>query len=170
MKTTILAFMDTLKLYDYLLFGGILFLFLFFLILAILFHNKLALAVTLIISAFIILVTAPIQYMVLHKYLYKHTITLTTVQDLEFTDALLVRGDVNNTSQQTINECTLYISISKVSPLKILNNFYPYIPFKTQPLHFKTPLKPKESYSFKILIEPFSYQKHFQVIARGQCK
>ncbi|MDD2828182.1 MAG: DUF2393 family protein [Sulfuricurvum sp.] len=170
MKTTILAFMDTLKLFDYLLFGGILFFFLFFLILAILFHNRLTLALSLIIAAFIILVTAPLQYMLLHKYLYKHTITLTTVQDLEFTDALLVRGDLNNTSQQTINECSVYVSISKVSPFKIINNIYVYVPFKTQVLHFKTPLKPKESYNFKMLIEPFRYQKHFQVIARGQCK
>lgn len=170
MKTQILHFIDTLSLYDYLLFGGILFFFLFLLILAILFRHKLTLAILLVLASFLILVTAPIQYMILHKYLHKHTITLTTVQDLAYSDALLVRGDLNNTSTQTIKECTIYVSIAKVSSFKLLNQGQNYIPFKTKTLSFKESIKPKESYSFKLLIEPFKYAHHFQVTARGQCK
>lgn len=171
MKTKILDFIQFLSLYDYLLFGGILFFFLFFLILAILLHHKFKTAIALIIMAFIVITTAPFGgYMLLHKYLYKHTVTLTTVQDLEFSEALLLRGDLNNTSNQTFKECTITFGISKTSSLKQLNELYPYTPFHTKKIILKGPLKPQESRSFKLLIEPFSYPKKFGVTARGQCR
>jgi hypothetical protein len=171
MKTKILDFIQMLSLYDYLLFGGILFFFLLFLILAILLHHKLKTAIVLILMAFLLITVAPfVGYMLLHKTLYKHTITLTTVQDLEFTDALLVRGDINNTSNQTFKECAITFAIAKTSTIKPLNSIYPYIPFRTQKLILKGPLKSKESRSFKLLIEPFNYPKKFSVTARGQCR
>lgn len=170
MKTTILAFIHTLGLYDYLLFGGILFFFLLFLILAILVRHKLALAISFVVFGFLMLVTAPIQYMLLHKYLYKHTLTLTTVQDLSFSEALLIRGDINNTSSMPLKECTLYIGISQTSPIKILNKLYPYTPFRIQKLKLEETILPHESKDFKLLVEPFSYPKRFQVTARGVCK
>lgn len=172
MKTQLLNFIDSLALYDYLLFGGILFFFFLFLILAVLFHHRLTLAITLILSALILLVAGPFGgYMLLHKTLYKHTITLTTVQDLVYTEALLIRGDINNTSQQTFKECTLYVGISKTSSIKILNDkFYPYLPFRRQTLILDGPIKPSSSKPFKLLIEPFSYPKKFSVTAWGVCR
>jgi hypothetical protein len=171
MKTKILDFIQTLSLYDYLLFGGILFFFLLFLILAILLHQKLKIAIALILMAFLVITVAPFGgYMLLHKTLYKHTVTLTTVQDLEFSEVLLLRGDLNNTSNQTFKECTITFGISKISSFKQLNKLYPYIPFRTKKVTLKGPIKSKESRSFKVLIEPFSYPKKFGVTARGQCR
>lgn len=170
MKATILHFINALTFYDYLLFGGILFFFLFFLILAILFHRKLALAVTLIVTAFILLITSPFSYIAMHTYFFKHSITLTTVQDLEFTDALLIRGNINNTSKQTFHECTIMFGISKVSSIKPLNKIYPYIPFRRKTLVISKTIKPHQEESFKLLIEPFSYSKNFSVIAWGVCR
>jgi hypothetical protein len=172
MKTQLLHFINTLALYDYLLFGGILFFFFLFLILAVLFHHKLTLAISLISCAVILLIGAPFGgYMLLHKILYKHTITLTTVQDLEFTEALLLRGDINNTSKQTFKECTLYFGISKTSSIKILNNkIFPYIPFHRQTFTLTRPIKPNSGETFKLLIEPFSYPKKFSVTAWGVCR
>ena len=170
MKSNILHFINTLSLYDYLLFGGILFFFLLFLILAILFHRKLGVAVTLIVSAFILLISSPLAYIGMHTYFYKHSVTLTTVQDLEFTDALLIRGDINNTSKQTFKECTIMFGISKVSTIKPINKLYPYLPFRRKTLVISKTIKPQEGESFKFLIEPFSYPKNFTVIAWGICR
>ena len=171
MKTKILDFIHTLSLVDYLLFGGILFFFLLFLILAILFHHKLKTAIALILMAFLLITVAPFAgYLLLHKTLYKHTITLTTVQDLQFSDALLLRGDLNNTSNQTFQECAITFGVSKTSAIKPLNRMYPYVPFQTQTVILKGPIKPKESRTFKLLIEPFSYPKKFSVTARGKCR
>ena len=170
MKPQILHFIDTLSLYDYLLFGGILFFFFFFLILAIVLHRKLALAITLIITAFILLITAPLSYMGLHTTIYKHTVTLTTVQDLEFTKALLIRGDINNTSKQTFKECTITFGVSKVSSIGALNKAYHFLPFHRQTLIIQKGIKPQKGENFKILIEPFNYSKNFSVTAWGQCR
>ncbi|MGZ5207512.1 MAG: DUF2393 family protein [Sulfuricurvum sp.] len=170
MKPQILHFIDTLSLYDYLLFGGILFFFFFLLILAVVLHRKLALAITLIITAFILLISAPLSYLALHTTIYKHTITLATVQDLEFTEALLIRGDINNTSKQTFKECTITFGISKVSSIGALNKIYHYLPFRRQTLVLSHSIKPHQGENFKILIEPFNYSKNFSVTAWGQCR
>ncbi len=172
MKTQLLHFIDTLALYDYLLFGGILFFFFLFLILAVLLHHRLTLAITLILTAFLLLLGAPLGgYLLLHKYVYTHTITLTTVQDLEFTEALLIKGDINNTSKQSFKECTIYFGVSKTSSIKILNDkVYPYLPFRRKTLTITQSIKPNSTETFKFLVEPFSYPKKFSVTAWGVCR
>lgn len=171
MKKHIIEFLHTLSLYDYLLFGGIVFLFLFLLLLSILFRHKQTLAISLILLAFIILLAAPFGgYIALHALMYKHTITLTTVKDLTFTEALLIKGDINNTSKQTFKECTLYVGVSKISPIKPLNKLYPYLPFRRQTIIIKGPIAPKDSETFKLLIQPFHYTKRHRVTVLGQCR
>jgi hypothetical protein len=171
MKKQVVEFLHTLSLYDYLLFGGIVFLFLFLLLLSILFRHKQTLAISLVLLAFITLLTAPFGgYIALHALMYKHTITLTTVKDLTFTDALLIKGDINNTSKQTFKECTLYVGISKISPIKPLNKIYPYLPFRRQTIIVKGPIAPKSAETFKLLMQPFHYAKRHRVTVLGQCR
>jgi hypothetical protein len=168
----LLHLINTLALYDYLLLGGILFFFFLFLILAVLLHHKFTLAITLVFTAFLLLLGGPLGgYLLLHKYVYIHTITLTTVQDLEFTEALLLKGEIENTSQQKFKECTLYFGVSQTSSIKILNDrIYPYFPFHRQTLNISQSIEPKGHKSFKVLIEPFSYPKKFNVTAWGVCR
>lgn len=171
MKKHVIEFLHTLSLYDYLLFGGIIFLFLLFLILSILFRHKQTLAISLVLLAFISLLVAPIGgYIALHALMYKHTVTLTTVKDLTFTDALLIKGDINNTSNQTFKECTLYVGVSKISPIKPLNKIYPYLPFRRQTITIKGPIEVNGSETFKLLIQPFHYTKRHSVTVIGQCR
>lgn len=171
MKKNILEFLHTLNLYDYLLFGGIVFLFLFLLILAILFRHKHILAITLVLLAFMTLIMAPFGgYIALHALMYKHTVTLITVKDLTYTEALLIKGKINNTSKQTFKECTLRVGVSKISPIKPLNKLYPYVPFRRQTIVIYGPIKPKASKTFKLLIEPFHYTKRHSVTVLGQCR
>lgn len=171
MKKHILELLHSLSLYDYLLFGGIVFIFLFLLILAILFRHKQTLAISLVLLAFMTLLIAPFGgYIALHALMYKHTITLTTVKDLTFTEALLIKGDINNTSKHTFKECTLRIGVSKISPIKPLNKLYPYLPFRHQTIVIKGPIKPQGSETFKLLIQPFHYTKRHSVTVLGQCR
>jgi ABC-type transport system involved in multi-copper enzyme maturation permease subunit len=171
MKKNIIEFLHTLSLYDYLLFGGIVFLFLFLLIVSILLRHKQTLAISLVLLAFITLLTSPVAgYIALHALLYKHSITLTTVKDLTFTEALLIKGDLNNTSNETFKECRLYVGVSKISPIKPLNKLYVYLPFRRQTIIIKGPIKPKDSETFKLLIQPFNYTKRHNVTVLGQCR
>lgn len=171
MKKHVIDFLHTLSLYDYLLFGGIIFVFLFLLVLSIFLRHKQTLALILVILALITLLIAPIGgYIALHALVYEHTIKLTTVKDLEFTKALLVKGDINNTSKETFKECALYIGVSKISPIKPLNKLYPYFPFRRQTLIIKDPIAPNESKTFKLLIQPFHYTKRHSVTVIGHCR
>lgn len=171
MKTQIVNFIHTLALYDYLLFGGVVFIFAFFLILAVLLHYHLKTAITLITMAFLTMIIAPFAgYHILHAQIYKHKIALTTVQDLEFSNILLIRGDLNNTSKKSFKECTVTIKVSKTHRIKQLNKLYTYLPFRTKKIILKEPLKPNKSQSFKLLIEPFTYNKKFSVTAAGVCR
>lgn len=171
MKKHVIDFLHTLNLYDYLLLGGIIFVFLFLLILSILLRHKQTLALILVVLALITLLIAPIGgYIALHALMYKHTITLTTVKDLTFTEALLIKGDINNTSKQTFKECTLYVGVSKISPIKPLNTLYPYLPFRRQTIVIKGPIAPKEPKTFKLLMQPFHYTKRHSVTVLGHCR
>lgn len=171
MKKHILEFLHSLSLYDYLLFGGIVFLFLFLLILAILFRHKQTLAISLVLLAFMTLLIGPFGgYIALHALMYKHTITLTTVKDLTYTEALLIKGDINNTSKLTFKECTLRVGVSKISPIKPLNKLYPYVPFRRETIIIDGPIEPKDSKTFKLLIQPFHYTKRHSVTVLGQCR
>ena len=171
MKTQIIDFLHTLNLYDYLLFGGIIFFFLFLLILSILLRHKQTLALILVVLALITLLIAPLGgYIALHALMYKHSINLTTVKDLEFTKALLIKGDITNTSKETFQECTLYLGVSKISPIKPLNKLYPYFPFRRQTIIIKGPILPQASETFKLLIQPFHYTKRHSVTVLGQCR
>ncbi|MCL4432782.1 MAG: DUF2393 domain-containing protein [Epsilonproteobacteria bacterium] len=159
MNKHVIDFLHTLNLYDYLLFGGIIFFFLFLLILSILLRHKQTLALMLVILSLITLLIAPIAgYIALHALMYKHSIKLTTVKDLEFTEALLIKGDINNSSNEIFKECTLYVGVSKISPMKPLNKVYPYLPFRRQTIVIQGPIAPKESKTFKLLIQPFQYR------------
>ncbi len=171
MKAHIVNFIHTLGLYDYFLFGGIIFVFALLLIMAVLLHHHIKTAVTLIFLSFLTITIAPYAgYRILHATLYKHIITLTTVQDLEFSDILLIRGDIKNTSKKTFKECTVTIGISKINKIKQLNKIYLYLPFRSENITLKEPLKPQESQDFKLLIEPFRYSKKFNVTATGVCR
>lgn len=171
MRTRIIDFLHTLTLYDYLLFGGILFFFLFLLILSILLRHKQNLAISLVLLAFITLLTAPIGgYIALHAIVFKYSVKLTTVKDLTYTNALLLQGDINNTSQQTFKECTLFVGVSKISDIKPLNKLYPYLPFRRQTITINGPIKPNESKTFKLLLQPFHYTKRHSVTVLGLCR
>lgn len=171
MKTQIIDFLHTLNLYDYLLFGGIIFFFLFLLVLSILLRHKQTLALILVVLALITLLIAPVGgYIALHALMYKHSINLTTVKDLEFTKALLIKGDITNTSKETFKECTLHVGVSKISPIKPLNKLYRYFPFRRQTIIINGPIAPQGSETFKILIQPFHYTKRHSVTVLGQCR
>lgn len=171
MKTRIIDFIHHLLVYDYLLFGGIFILFLLLLILAIALRNKIGLAIFLVFIAFGVLTLGPVAgYIALHQYLFKHTIIIHEVKALEFTEALLIKGDINNTSKRPFKECTIHAGVYKVSHNRYIDRIYPFIPFKKGSLTITQALAPGEAAPFKLFIEPFRYAKDFNVTYKAECR
>ena len=171
MKARIIDFIHHLIIYDYFLFGGIFVLFLLFLVLAIALRRKMAIAVTFVILAFGVLTIGPVVgYIQLHRYLFKNQIILHKVKALEFTDALLIKGDVNNTSKRPFKECSIYAGVYKVSHYRYLDKLYPYMPFKKGSIKIIKDIPPGESAPFKLFVEPFRYNKDFNITIKAECR
>lgn len=171
MKIDIHDFISHLLIYDYILFGGVVVLFLIFIILAIAFHQKQTFAIIMVLLAFITLTVGPVAgYLNLHRYLFKHKTIITDVKALEFTEALLIKGDINNTSKRPFKECTLHAGVYKVSHNRFLDPLYRYIPFKKRNQRIPMKLQSGEIGSFKLFIEPFRYKHDYNITLSSECR
>ncbi|MBD3799328.1 MAG: DUF2393 domain-containing protein [Epsilonproteobacteria bacterium] len=171
MKAKITEFIHNLLMYDYILFGGIFILFILLLTIAIIFRRKLRLAIFLVFLAFGVVSIGPVVgYIMLHKYLFKNNILLREVKALEFTEALLIKGDINNTSKRPFKECTLHAGVYKVTHNKYIDPLYPYIPFKKGSITLNKPIAPGKSTPFKLFIEPFRYTNDYNLTIKAECR
>jgi hypothetical protein len=171
MKARLIDFIHHLIIYDYLLFGGIFVLFLLLLVLAIALRHKLALAIIFVILAFGVLTAGSVVgYVQLHQYLFKNKIILHEVKALQFTEALLIVGDINNTSKRPFQECRINVGVYKVSHIRYIDRLYPYVPFKKGSLILTKTIAPGESVPFKLFVEPFRYAKDYNITIKGECR
>lgn len=171
MKAKITDFIHHLLPYDYLLFGGIFILFILLLVIAIVVRRKVGLAIFFVFVAFGVLTAGPVVgYTILHQYLFKHHIIIKEVKALEFTEALLIKGDINNTSKRPFSECILRAGVYKVTHNRYIDPLYPYIPFKKSSIVLNETIKPGKSESFKLFVEPFRYTKDYNVTLKAECR
>jgi hypothetical protein len=171
MKAKIIDFIHHLIIYDYFLFGGIFVLFLLFLVLAIAFRHKLILAIFFVFFAFSVLTIGSFfGYIQLHHYLFKNKIVLYEVKALEFTEALLIKGEVHNLSKRPFSECNVYAGVHKVTHNRYLDRIYPSFPFKKGALKVVESISPGESVPFKLFVEPFRYTKDYNITIKAECR
>ena len=171
MKAKITAFIDQLLIYDYALFGGVILLFILFLILAILLRKKIGLSLTLVLFAFTLLILGPtVGYIQLHQFLFKTTSTVTEVKELQFSQALVVKGKVSNASNREFSTCKITAKIFKVSGNQYIDMLYPLNPFKKMSIVRDVNLSSGESYDFKMIVEPFTYSKEYNLSIGAQCR
>ncbi len=170
MKAKIVDFINNLILFDYLLFSGIFLIFILLLAIAIYMRNRLVVAIFFVLLAFVSLTAGSIAgYINLHQYLYKNIITLERVQVLEFSDALLIKGSIKNSSSNDFKECTIKASVHQKNG-DLLDYFRGYMPFQSIYIKLDKPIKISQSADFKILLEPFEYKKAFNTTVSGKCK
>jgi len=97
LKIALQAFIETLHMYDYILFAisGALFLLLLFL--AILLCSKVGVSLILVIVSFIILISVPIfGYNTIHNSIYKTKLSDLSIKRLEFSEAVVIKGRMTN--------------------------------------------------------------------------
>ncbi|MEA1956122.1 MAG: DUF2393 family protein [Campylobacterota bacterium] len=170
MKFNITKFIDNLITYDYILFGSVFVIFIIFIILAIILRKKLGLAIFLVLIAFSTLLIGPtIGYIQLHKYLFKNTITMTSQKKLEFTQALIVNGTLTNESKFNFEQCKIKASIYKITTNEYKNYLMKFKPFKKMSI-YEEDIKIGETINFKMIVEPFTYSKKYDISLKGDCK
>lgn len=169
MKATIAAFIDRMILPDYLLFVGSALLFVLLLTLALLLHRKLLLSILFVLLAFSIITLGPtLGYIKMHDYLFKHDANITEVKELEFTDALVVRGVLANHSKQNFTFCEITANVYKVAHNPVLDLLFPLNPFKKASIT-KENIPVGGQTEFKLFVEPFRYTKDYNVSIGASC-
>jgi len=169
-KAKIIAFIENLILYDYILFGGVFVLFILFIILGIILRKKIFLAVLLILLAFAILILGPtLGYQEMHKFLFKNATTITSQKKLEFTQAIVVKGTLKNESKFNFSTCRITTKVHKVSKNEYKNYLYAFKTIQKASILEENIVK-GQTINFKLFIEPFTYSKDYNLSIGAKCK
>ena len=170
MKINATEFINNLIVYDYILFGSVFILFILFIILSIVLRKKMGLAIFLILLAFIILILGPtIGYIQMHKYLFKNTTKLISQKKLKFTQAVVLKGSLTNESKFNFESCKIEASAYKVSGNKYKDYILQFKPFKKMSM-YEYNIEIGQTREFKLIIEPFTYSKDYNISVKGSCK
>ncbi len=169
MKEKITTFLHSLIIYDYILFGSILALFVLLIVLAIVLRRKLGFAVFLVLFAFALLSLGSIfGYIEMHKYLFKNKVELISQKKLNFTPAVVVKGKITNESKFDFSTCTITAKAFKVTKNKYKNIILKLKPFQKMSIVQKE-LKKGQSKDFKMIMEPFTYKKEYNISVEANC-
>jgi hypothetical protein len=170
MKEKITIFIEGLISYDYLLFGGVFFLFLLFIILGILLRKRVVLALFFILLAFTILLLGPsLGYIKLHEYLFKNSVTLISQKKLHFSEAVVVKGSLKNESKKNFSSCLITAHAYAVTKNKYKNYLKKLKPFQKMSIVLYD-INVGDTKTFKIIIEPFRYSRDYNISLGADCK
>ena len=170
MKSKITAFLHNLIPYDYMLFGGVFVVFLLFVVVAILFRKKIALSLFFLLISFVVLFVGPtLGYQELHKYLFKSEVVMLSQKRLSFTPAIVLRGSLKNVSKFDFKECKIRASVHKKSKNKLKNYVYQFKNIKRMSM-LETDILKGQTRFFKLIIEPFTYTKDYNISIKASCR
>lgn len=159
-----------LIIFDYILFGVVLVIFLLFVTLGIIFRHKTGLAITLILFSFIFLIAGSIfGYIEMHRFLFKNTTTVTTQKKLIFTEAVVVYGSIKNISKRDFSSCKITATAYKTGPNELKNYILKLKPINKMSIIEDNILKDEER-EIKIIIEPFAYKGDYNITLGADCK
>lgn len=170
MSEKINAFIHDLVLYDYILFGGALFLFILFIILGIVARGKTYIAIPLILIAFTTLIAGPtLGYIEMHNYIYKNETLITNQKKLTFTKAIVLNGSVKNDSNINFKRCKITVKVYKSTGSEIKDFIFRFKPINKMTI-IKDNIVINEKREFKMIIEPFTYLKKYSLSAEADCR
>jgi hypothetical protein len=145
-------------------------LFLIFIILGIILRKKLVLTILFIFLAFVILLLgSTLGYIKMHDTLFKNSTELISQKRLEFTQAVVVKGRLTNESSREFTECKITASAYKVTSNKYKNYLKKLKPFKKMSI-IEEYIAVSETREFKIIVEPFTYSRDYNISLGADCK
>ena len=170
MKHKISAFIEGLITYDYILFAASFALFILFIVLGIVLRKKITLAIIFIFLAFAILLLGPtFGYIKMHETIFKNSTELISQKRLEFTEAVVLKGKLINESSRNFIECKITASAYKVTSNKYKNYLKKLKPFQKMSI-IESDIAVSETREFKIIIEPFTYNRDYNISLGADCR
>lgn len=170
LKANLQAFVSTLHDYDYIMFGAVGALFLLLLLLAIVLRKRTITSLVLVLFALIIVVSGPIAgYAYVHSAVYKTEISELQVKKLEFTEALVIKGKLQNLGKQAYHKCTVSANAYKGASNFFEEMVYPLKPFQKVSILLEEDLNITQSLDFKLVMEPFTYSDEYNISMKANC-
>ena len=170
MREKLLAFIHGLILYDYILFGLSFVLFILFIVLALLLRKRLIAGLFFVLLGFATLTLGPtLGYIEMHKYLFKNSVKLISQKRLHFVQAVIVRGSITNESKFDFKTCKISAAVYKVTKNKYKNYLLKLKPFQKMSI-VEHDLPKGQRREFRMVIEPFTYKKDYNISMRASCK
>ena len=170
MEAKITAFIDGLIKYDYILFGGVFILFILLIIFAILLRKKTFLAVMLLILSFLVLILGPtFGYIKMHRFLFKNSVVMSSQKKLQFTQAVVIKGNITNESKFDFESCKITAKAHKVSSNILKKHIYKFKTIQKMSI-LESDIMKGETRDFKMIMEPFTYSKDYNITLGAECK
>ncbi len=170
LKVTLQNFVATLHDYDYILFaisGGLFFL---ILLLAIILRHRTGLSLLLTFISFTIIIAGPIiGYNYIHATLFKTEISDLTIKRLEFSDAVVIKGNLTNLGKQPFHKCTITSKAYRGATNFLEEMVYPLKPFLKMSILKQEDINVSQSVDFKMILEPFTYSKEYNISVKANC-
>jgi hypothetical protein len=163
-REKVLGVVDSFHQYDYIAFTLIIALFFMLIILSIVIRERKGLALSIIFLSVVLLTVGPIlSYFKVHSTLYGTDYNLTVVKRLNFTDVLLIRGEIEAQGSEPLQKCdiTTYITRQPDSFLEGYQELYLLKPLhkRSQTLYFEDNLTKGEKHPFRVRVAPYTYSK-----------
>jgi len=163
-------FIKELIIYDYILFGSLLLLFILLVILGIFLRNKIILAIFIILFAFITLFAGSFfGYIVMHQHLFKNETVLLGDQRLNFTDAVVVYAKLKNISNRDFKSCKVTATAYKASSNELKNYLFKFKPIAKMSI-IENDIRIGDEREIKFIIEPFTYKNDYNISVGADCK
>jgi hypothetical protein len=170
MSFSIARFIEELIVYDYILLGSTFFIFITLVILAIVKRNKTYMSIFLFTLAFSIAILSPtIIRTQMHKVLFKNSATITDKKELTYTNAVIVYAKVKNTSKYNFSICKIEVDAYKVSGNSIKDYLFKLNPFLTAS-SIEYDIAKGEEIDIKVILEPFIYEKDYNISIGASCR
>jgi len=164
------TFIESLHTYDYVLFGVVAALFLLLLFLAILLRHRVTLSLLLVLLSFIILIVGPIvSYQYIHATIYKTKLSELQIKRLEFSEAVVIKGKVTNQGKEPFKKCEISSSAYRGATNFLQELVYPLKPFMKRSIIKEENIDINSSIDFKLMLEPFTYSKEYNISVKVNC-
>lgn len=170
MKGIISKYLSELVVYDYILFGSLLFIFILFIIIGIILRHRVGIALFFIFFAFIeLIVGSTYGYLKMHEYIFKNETSIVSQKKLTFTQAIVLYGVVKNISEKKFSSCKVSAKVYKVSQNEIKNYLLQFKPIDKMSI-IESDIVAGEEREIKMIIEPFTYAYEYNISIGADCR
>lgn len=163
-------FFNTLSTYDYIGFFLSLFIFLLFIILALILRAHTKRALILVSLGFVALFAGPVfSHKLIKNTIYYSDASITQIKQLYYSDTLLIKGVINYKGLKDANHCKVEAKLHKKGTNMIKSFVYSLKSFRSGYHKMDKTFTQGDSSAFKIVIEPFNYKGDYNITIDTGC-